>query len=29
MINQRLTVGDCSANACPSFLGSYVLKLTN
>jgi Flp pilus assembly protein TadG len=29
MINQRLTVGGCSANACPSFLGSYVLKLTN
>jgi Flp pilus assembly protein TadG len=29
MVNQRLTVGGCSANACPSYLGSYVLKLVN
>jgi len=25
----RLTVGDCSANACPRYLGSYVLKLVD
>jgi Flp pilus assembly protein TadG len=28
-VNQRLTVGSCSALSCPRFLGSYVLKLTN
>jgi Flp pilus assembly protein TadG len=26
-VNQRLTVGGCSATDCPRFLGSYVLKL--
>ena len=25
----RLTVASCSANACPRYLGSYVLKLTD
>ena len=25
----RLTVSDCSSNACPRYLGSYVLKLVN
>lgn len=28
-VNQRLTVGNCAAGACPRYLGSYVLKLTN
>ena len=27
--SDRLTVSTCSANACPRYLGSYVLKLTN
>jgi Flp pilus assembly protein TadG len=27
--SDRLTVGSCSNNACPRYLGSYVLKLTN
>ena len=25
----RLTVSSCAANACPRYLGSYVLKLTD
>ncbi len=25
----RLTVASCAANACPRYLGSYVLKLTD
>jgi Flp pilus assembly protein TadG len=28
-LNQLLTVGDCSINDCPRFLGSYVLKLVD
>jgi Flp pilus assembly protein TadG len=28
-VNQRLTIGNCSAGSCPRFLGSYVLKLVN
>lgn len=27
--SDRLTVGACANNACPRYLGSYVLKLTN
>lgn len=27
--SDRLTISTCSANACPRYLGSYVLKLTN
>lgn len=27
--NARLTVSNCAANACPRYLGSYVLKLTD
>ncbi len=27
--SDRLTVSSCSSNACPRYLGSYVLKLTN
>ena len=27
--SDRLTISTCSNNACPRFLGSYVLKLTN
>jgi Flp pilus assembly protein TadG len=27
--SERLTVGSCASNACPRYLGSYVLKLTN
>lgn len=27
--SDRLTVGSCANNACPRYLGSYVLKLTN
>ncbi len=27
--NARLTVSSCSNNACPRYLGTYVLKLTN
>ena len=25
----RLTITGCAANACPRYLGSYVLKLTD
>ena len=28
-ISARLTVSSCAANACPRYLGSYVLKLTD
>lgn len=28
-VSQRLTVGGCSINDCPRFLGTYTLKLTN
>jgi hypothetical protein len=27
--SDRLTISTCSALACPRYLGSYVLKLTN
>ncbi len=27
--SERLTIGSCGNNACPRYLGSYILKLTN
>jgi hypothetical protein len=27
--SDRLTISTCSALACPRYLGSYILKLTN